>query len=101
MYTAAAAADRRRTPAVNVEHQAVRDKTPERPEIQSNLQERFGFHTRVTDDSPDDGVWTPARAVPLIVLTDLPTWPELLGTFAILREPTPNNELIQMSKPLD
>ena len=41
-----------------------------RPEIQSNLQERFGFHTRVTDDSLDDGVLAPARAVPLIVLTD-------------------------------
>ena len=35
--------DRRRTPAVNVERQAFRDKTSERPEIQSNLQERFGF----------------------------------------------------------
>ena len=67
---AAAAADRRRTPAVNVERQAFRDKTSERPEIQSNLQERFGFHTRVTDDSLDDGVLAPERAVPLIVLTD-------------------------------
>ena len=41
-----------------------------------------------------DGVWTPARAVPLIVLTDRPTWPELLKYSR--REPTPTRV---MSKP--
>ena len=34
------------------------------------------------------------------MLTDRPSR-SYFGTFAILREPTPNNELIQMSKPLD
>ena len=41
-------------------------------------RERFGFTPRVTDDSPDDGVLAPTWAVPPIVLTDRPTWPELL-----------------------
>ena len=71
--------DRRRTPAVNSRiSRRIRGKTTERPEIQSNLQERFGFTPRVTDDSPDDGVLAPTRAVPSIVLTDRPIWPELL-----------------------
>ena len=31
-----------------------------------------------TDDSLDDGVRTPARAMPSIALSDWPAWPELL-----------------------
>ena len=68
------------------ELQAVRGNASERPEIQSSLRGRFGFHTRVTDDSPDDGVWTPARAVPLIVFTDRPSR-SYFGTFAFSESP--------------
>ena len=39
-----------------------------------------------TDDSLDDGVWTPTRALPSIALTDRPSR-IYFGTFVILREP--------------
>ena len=36
-----------------------------------------------TDDSLDDGVWTPTRALPSIALTDWPTSRNYLGTLAL------------------
>ena len=51
-----------------------------------------------TDDSLDDGVWTPARAVPPIAITYWPAWPEIPRySHSILRYSTPDNELMHFA----